>query len=119
MRMATNQSNDVFDPFTSTGLASTVTEGFKDLEEFDPFHIGVPSPKSKKGASTKKSPERKLSGGAVAVSGRASTALPPRLDIKFKVHEEISSTTDQSEENDGSSDIFVEGTVLVRKYDFF
>lgn len=113
MTMAANQSNDVFNPFSSMGFMANPLETPEDLDEFDPFHIGEPSPQSKKPVSPQRSPEQKVSAGVTTVTGRASTALPPRLDVKLKLHEEISSTADKSDENEGSSDIFVEGTIMV------
>jgi len=105
--------SELFQPFTDD---IEVTHGAtaQNLEEFDPFQIGATSPTEKK-ASPAKSRQRKgePSGGSVVSKG--STALPPRLDVKFKVHEEISSTADTECEHKGSSSVFVEGIVMVRK----
>lgn len=113
VRMTTNPSNDVFKPFTTADqVKDNSAEVPQDLEEFDPFQIGASAAgKGKGGKSPRESPDRK---GASGVFGRASNALPPRLDVKFKVHEEVSSTADTSAENEGSSDVYVEGTVQVR-----
>ena len=117
--MGTEKSNDAFDTFSSAAFTVIPTETPKDLEEFDPFQIGSLPPKSKK-----VSPQKSIEGETKATesprnaTGRTSTALPPRLDVKFKVHEEVSSVADPSEENEGSSDILVDGTVLVRLYTY-
>ena len=113
--MGTEKSDDTFDPFSSVGFTVVPTEIPKDLDEFDPFQIGSLPVKSKK-ASPQKSPEgkAKASEAAGTPTSRASTALPPRLDVKFKIHEEVSSVADSAQESEGASDIVVDGTVLVR-----
>ena len=40
-------------------------------------------------------------------------ALPPRLVVKFKIHEEVSSLAHLSDDNEGISNVTIEGTVLV------
>ena len=41
------------------------------------------------------------------------SALPPRLVVKFKIHEEVSSLAHLSDDNEGISNVTIEGTVLV------
>ena len=112
--MGTEKSDDAFVPFSAVEFNVVPTETPKDLDEFDPFQIGALPVKSKK-----TSPQRSIEGKPKATetagttTSRASTALPPRLDVKFKIHEEVSAVADPSEENEGSSDIVVDGTVLV------
>jgi hypothetical protein len=43
----------------------------------------------------------------------SSSALPPRLVVKFKIHEEVSSLAHLSDDNEGISNVTIEGTVLV------
>lgn len=113
--MGTEKADDSFDPFSSAEFTVVATESDKNLEEFDPFQIGAVPVKSKR-----TSPQRSIEGKAKAsetagtATTRASTALPPRLDVKFKLHEEVTSVADPSEENEGSSDISVDGTVLAQ-----
>lgn len=107
-------STEMFKPFEADKDVKSMTSEPRDnLEEFDPFEIGAPASVSKKGSSVK-SGQRTVSSGGSAAS-KSSSALPPRIDIKFKVHEEISSTADTSDANEGSSSIYVEGIVMVRK----
>ena len=60
-------------------------------DDFDPFNIGVASPP--------KAPDL--------------TALPPKFMVNFKIEEEVSSVAHLSDEYEGSSDVQIEGTVLV------
>ena len=113
--MGTEKTDDTFDPFSPVDFTVVPTETAKDLEEFDPFQIGSLPVKSKK-VSPQTSPEGKAKESETAgtATSRASTALPPRLDVKFKIHEEVSSVADPNQESEGASDIVVDGTVLVR-----
>ncbi len=45
----------------------------------------------------------------------SSRLIPPRMLVKFKIHEEVSSVASLSTENEGASDVFVEGTIMVGK----
>lgn len=52
----------------------------------------------------------------LSASGSKSTSsrlVPPRMLVKFKIHEEVSSVASLSGEHEGASEVFVEGTVLV------
>ena len=101
-----------------------VTEKVVTAEEidFDPFNIGVASSTNAKangnpvGTATNNR-EKNATNTAVADGGKsvpsASSALPPRLMVKFKIQEEVSSTAHISDKNEGSSDVQIEGTVLV------
>jgi len=42
------------------------------------------------------------------------SALPPRLVVKFKIHEEVSSLAHLSDDNEGISNVTIEGTVLAQ-----
>jgi hypothetical protein len=108
---ANNEPTELFEPFTDD-IEVTHSATAQDLEEFDPFQIGATSPTEKKVSPAKNRPRKAgPSGGSLLSKG--SSALPPRLDVKFKVHEEISSTADTEGENEGSSSVFVEGIVMV------
>ena len=105
-----------------------VTEKVVTAEEidFDPFNIGVASSTNAKangnpmGTATHNS-EKDATNTAVADDGKpalsaktsASSTLPPRVMVKFKIQEEVSSTAHISDKNEGSSDVQIEGTVLV------
>jgi hypothetical protein len=114
MTTAANSSDDVFEPFASPGgLKDAPKEIPRDLEDFDPFQIGNFSEMKIPKGSPKKSPDRKVASSGASVASRASTKLAPRLEVKFKVHEEVTSYSDPDGENEGSSEILVEGTVQV------
>jgi len=100
-------------------------------DDFDPFHIGdVTSNKNtdrkesitKARVNTMNSPVTDTtadntsilsgSGGSISKSV-SSAALPPRLLVKFKVHEEVSSVAHLSDDNEGISNAMIEGTVMV------
>ena len=46
-------------------------------------------------------------------TSRGSAALPPRLIVKFRAHEEVTAVAATGPENEGSSDVFVEGKLSV------
>lgn len=110
----------VFDTFTA-GAAEAGDPGnpSNDDDEFDPFHIGeAAEPKSPvKKPQGEQKPDKKTENkmnSSASVASNMSTALPPRLVVKFKVHEEIASCFKPTSEQEGASDVFVQGTVLVR-----
>ena len=115
MTMAANPSDDVFHPFVAPPAESKDDpRGFAtDLEEFDPFQIGASTETKSPRATSKKSPDRKVASNGGSSPSKASTKLAPRLDVKFMVHEEVTSVSDPNGENEGSSEVFVEGTVQV------
>jgi hypothetical protein len=104
--MSADQPNEMFQPF--------VEGDGTDLEEFDPFQVGSVSPTAKD-VSNDKSRLRMAAPSGGSAAGKGNVALPPRMDIKFKIHEEISSKPDNTGPNEGSSTIFVEGIVMVSK----
>jgi hypothetical protein len=119
----------VFDPFvlptTDAGKEETTNETtLNDEDDFDPFQVGASSANQSKAKARSIIKEKKQSAkgkdsssvsASASVISRGSTALPPRLVIKFRMHEEVSSSVITEGETEGSSSIFVEGTVLVRK----
>jgi len=98
-----------------------VTEKVVTAEEidFDPFNIGVASSTNAKANGNPKgtatnNKEKDATNTTVADDGKsASSSLPPRVMVKFKIQEEVSSTAHISDKNEGSSDVQIEGTVLV------
>jgi hypothetical protein len=86
-------------------------------EDFDPFNIGVASAtnaNTSKSLKTATNNKNIFSTDFAAVDNRsASSALPPRIMVTFKTQEEVSSNAYLSDENEGSSDVQIEGTVLV------
>ena len=88
-----------------------------ESEDFDPFQVGQSALKINNDAATLPKKDHTTL-DAASVNTRGSTALPPKLLIKFKIHEEVSSVALTDNENEGSSDVFVEGTVLVSGRNF-
>lgn len=88
-----------------------------DADDFDPFQIGTAAStddiKKKTQPSGNKTSDDAKSVGGSTVKSSASSALPPRLLVKFQVHEEVSSLTSLSDDSKGSSDVHIEGTLLV------
>ena len=80
----------------------------KDTETYDPFEIGT-KPQKKKS-----SPFKKNKTGQSVTTDANGVTLPPRLNINFKVHEEVSSVARLDSEREGSSDVTVQGTVLAQ-----
>jgi len=106
-----NETDELFQPFDAkTEIENGVNT--QDLDEFDPFHIGTSSPESPK-TSPSKSRQRTAASLAGSLPSKGSVALPPRLEVKFKIHEEISSSSDSRVGHEGSSKVFVEGVVKV------
>jgi hypothetical protein len=83
----------------------------KDAEEeeddgFDPFKIASTAKAKifKRGSKSTKAPTTSV-----------SSVLPPRLEVKFRVQEEITSGPSLANLSEGACDVYVSGTVLVRK----
>lgn len=95
-----------------------------DSGDFDPFNIGVASTSKAKiefpitGAVKAKSESPNSAVPAAADDNKSilssSSALPPRIIVKFKLQEEVSSAAYISEEIEGSTDVQIEGTVLAQ-----
>jgi hypothetical protein len=126
----------IFDPFDDDAASSpppiSATSN-PSCDEFDPFNIGASKKKSTKnaenGESSSSTPHHNVhkigelsststphraGGGGASVSTKGSTALPPRMVVKFIIHEEISSVANVEHESEGASDVFVQGTISVR-----
>jgi hypothetical protein len=98
------------------------------LEDFDPFGIGATAQQHGEDSSTQSpNPPPELfrltrSGGVSHVSSSVSDSarrqsgvpLPPKLMVKFIIHEEVSSVAIGKLESQGASEVTVEGTVEVR-----
>jgi len=87
-------------------------------EDFNPFNIGVASATN---ANTSKSLKTATDNKnifptdfAAADDRSASSALPPRITVTFNIEEEVSSNAHLSNENEGSSDVQIEGTVMAQ-----
>jgi Adaptor complexes medium subunit family len=103
----TNQ-DDAFDPF---GLQETIAEGTLDdfgqrrtSASFDPFHVNDEGD----------SDESPLAPPHVSRVSRSTkgVALPPKLNVKLTINEEVSSTAFASSE--GASQVVVEGSIYAQ-----
>lgn len=94
--------------FASEAVANT------NEEEFDPFGIGVASASNAKKQSPKTETDNFFSSDFSAAGDDTSTALPPRVLVKFQLQEEVSSVAHSSDEIEGCSDVQIEGTVLAQ-----
>lgn len=97
--------------FTNSFAAEEVVNA--DEEDFDPFNIGVASAKSTANAISADSAAAD-DGKSMLSTKSASSAIPPKLMVKFQIQEEVSSIANLSDENEGSSDVKVEGTVMAQ-----
>jgi hypothetical protein len=85
-----------------------------DDDGFDPFKIGGDAGGDRNGARkiTKNDNEAERMQDAAADSGsHAPAMIPPKLLVKFRVHEEVSSAAPLSQDCDGESKVYVQGTV--------
>jgi len=98
-----------FDPF----VPPTAGTGAVAAEDEDPFHVGSLTARAKARDIIHKKQVEAEANFSSNKSAAGSTALPPRLDVKFMTHEEASSVAPGESSNEGASDVFVEGTVLV------
>lgn len=108
MEPESKEDENIFSPFepTNSGQDESKEDPLEDLEDFDPFKVGASSDDNEKVVN--------VEGNVEESDNKTSTALPPRMDVRFKVHEEISSRAFVNTESEGASDIFVEGTVLAQ-----
>lgn len=86
-----------------------------DSDAFDPFGIGVVA-----SSASDTSPKAASTNGFAAgedtkssYSAKSTASLPPKLTVKFMIEEEVSSIAQLSNINEGSSDVQIEGKVLV------
>jgi hypothetical protein len=102
-------SNDAFDPF---GLQEAASDNaLKDFastsNSFDPFNVNGYNDGGDKGDNGYESPR---SPPAVSrVSRSATAALPPKINVKLSIHEEVSSSANGS--NEGASQVAIEGSI--------
>jgi hypothetical protein len=89
-----------------------------DIESYDPFDIGGSPPKKKSPIKKKKDPVMNKAKVVKKVvksqSAGPSAMLPPRLTVNFKIHEEISSLAYVDIENEGASEILVQGGLFAQ-----
>ena len=106
--------------FTNTFTAADAAIN-ADEEEFDPFGIGVDTNANDKSRNPTTNDSNTFSADFAAadtqsvfsVKSNASSALPPRIMVKFKIEEEVSSIAHFSNKNEGPLDVQIGGTVLV------
>jgi hypothetical protein len=104
---ATMNQNDAFDPF---GLLETVTKvdqtGFQEasFESLDAFDS-----KTEASDDFGESPPSPPPVSRVSRSSSKGIALPPKINVKLAIAEEVSSTANPKSE--GSSDVSVEGSI--------
>ena len=92
--------------FPNTFAAEATTK--TDENEFNPFGIGDDSATNGNGPSPTEGAAAEYSEPVVSEKAAVSL-LPPKILVKFKVEEEVTSTAGR----DGSSEVEIEGTVLV------
>jgi hypothetical protein len=91
-------------------------------DEFDPFDIAVAANAKKMddGATPKNdqviSPQ---SPSGLTNHSRGSTALPPRIVVKFMLQEEVMSAAIVGTDTEGASSVVVRGTLQVREVVYF
>lgn len=118
------ENASAFDDSTFTETFGTFTldedpNSKPDLETYDPFAIGTSPPRKKSPSKTPKDPHMEKikvikKEQPKPQSTNASAVVPPRLTVNFKIHEEISSVATTDPENEGSSDISVQGGILAQ-----
>lgn len=102
---ATKQSKTIMEEFANTFETEAKIQSNED--KFDPFGIGEETGSNANGvAPTEGEAEDSKS---VVSAKSAVSSLPPKVVVKFMVEEEVTSTAGK----DGSSDVEIEGTVLV------
>jgi hypothetical protein len=115
------EDTSVFDKSFDRGVTKSESSTAAE-EDFDPFGIAeVASTKSrtKSATSSKNAIEvneqeyAKLSDKSAA-SSQKGQALPPKMVVNFKVHEEVSSVSNFNHDSEGASDVFVQATLNVR-----
>jgi hypothetical protein len=112
--MSAKNTQDVFDPFigASFDVLNDVDHG---EDGFDPFHVG--EVETKMTTPTKSNyhddgvNHSNISKQASPAAG--SVALPPRIVVKFRLHEEVASEAILKHQSEGASDVFVQGTLHV------
>lgn len=106
------QSFEIFDPFglgdtSFTAMESYLEDGDKQADdEGSSTRSPKPPPQLTRLAAVKKkdSPPK---------SKRISSPLPPRIVVKLGMHEEVSSMAKGGPDDEGASEVSVEGTVYV------
>jgi hypothetical protein len=91
-------------------------------DEFDPFDIAVAANAKKMydGATPKNDQVTSLqSPSGISNPSRGSTALPPRIVVKFMIQEEVMSAAIVGTDNEGASSVVVRGTLQVREVVYF
>jgi hypothetical protein len=94
----------------------TVAVDENDDDGFDPFKVG-PTDGDGGGGITKNHSPAVAAVDALSTfsEGSAPVLIPPKMLVKFKVHEEVSSVASLSPHNEGNSKVYVQGTIQVRR----
>ena len=121
--MSAQNTQDVFDPFVVDSFDSFIDQNTFDIEEedrFDPFNIGevqtkktTPAKSKYHDKGVKHAETSKQASSAASVGSKGSVALPPRIVVKFRLHEEVSSAAILDHQSEGASDVFIQGTLHV------
>ena len=121
--MSAQDTQDVFDPFLVDSFDSFIAQNAVDSEEedrFDPFHVGevqtkttTPTKSKSHDNGVKRAEISKQASSAASVGSKGSVALPPRMVVKFRLHEEVSSAAILEHQSEGASDVFIQGTLHV------
>lgn len=108
------QDDFVFDPFGLHSNANTATQE-------DDSSTRSPQPPPQVNRLTRSTEAPKPTSNATPQPPKpakappsAAVALPPRLVVRFTAHEEVSSVAQTGVENEGSSEVFIEGKLSVR-----
>jgi hypothetical protein len=109
-------------PFVKKDRNTTITQKESiddddddDDDDFDPFKI---DPTTGEGGSSTKSHSTTIAAVDALSSfsdGSAPGLIPPKMLVKFKVHEEVSSVASLSPHKEGCFNVYVQGTIQVRK----
>eukprot|EP00536_Pseudo-nitzschia_multiseries_P006514 jgi/Psemu1/324368/estExt_fgenesh1_pg.C_1390018 len=123
---------DSFDNSFATEQVVLDDDALQSAEEddFDPFQIGFASASSttnmrssaattepaamESGMNHSRPIQTTGTGSMEKPAHSSSSALPPQMMIKFKIHEEVSSVAHISSDRDGVSDVQIEGTLLAQ-----
>lgn len=106
---AAQSTAEIFDPFglgetSFTAMESYLEDG--DNDEGSSTRSPKPPPQLTRLAAVKKK-------DSLPKSTRISSPLPPRIVVKLGMHEEVSSMAKGGPDDDGASEVSVEGTVYV------
>jgi hypothetical protein len=119
--MSAKNTQDVFDPFLADSFdVRNAVANEEEEDGFDPFHIGEVKTKKTTPTNGKDHDDgayhgaiSKQASSTASVSSRGSVALPPRIIVKFRLHEEVASAANLEHQSEGASGVFIQGTLRV------